>query len=132
MVAATPIRFFMDNCVPASVGRMLKAAGHEVTYLRDVIARDSPDPIVATLCDENDLVLVSLDKDFDQLHARAGVSKRRFKKLKRIKIACSEPHAAARVKAALSLIELEVAVARQSPDKRMIVEIGHTRISTIR
>jgi hypothetical protein len=33
---------------------------------------------------------------------------------------------------ALSLIEHEVEVSDQSADKRMIVEIGHTKISTIR
>ncbi len=132
MGAAAPISFFIDNCVPDSVGRALKAAGHQVVNLREVIAPDSPDQVVATLCDQNGLVLVSLDKDFDELHKRAGVSRRRFRKLRRIKIACDEPSAARRVQLALSLIEHEVVVADQRPDKRMIVEIGHTRITTVR
>jgi predicted nuclease of predicted toxin-antitoxin system len=132
MAGAGPIRFFLDNCVPESVGRVLEAAGHEVLRLRDHIAPNSPDEVVATLCDRNELVLVSLDKDFDSLHTRAGVSRRRYRKLRRIKIACSEPQAATRIKSALSLIEHEFAVSETSADKRMFIEIGHTRISTIR
>jgi predicted nuclease of predicted toxin-antitoxin system len=92
---------------------MLIAAGHKVTYLRDVIAPDSADPVVATLCDQNDLVLISLDKDFDQLHTRAGVSRKRFKKLRRVKIACTEPQAATRLSAALSLVEHEMEVSKR-------------------
>jgi len=132
MPAGAPIRFFLDNCVPDSVGRVLQDRGHQVTYLRDAIASNSPDQVVATLCDQTGMVLVSLDKDFDSLHARAGFSRRRFRRLRRIKISCDEPRAATRISAALSLIEHEVAVADQSADTRMIIEVGTTRISTIR
>lgn len=132
MPAGATLHFFIDNCVPDSVGRAATAAGHQVTHLRDVIASNSPDPVVATLCDQTGLILVSMDKDFDQLHSRIGIGRRRFRKLRRIKIACYEPQAAARFAVALSLIEHEAAVADQARDQRMIIEIGHTKISTIR
>jgi predicted nuclease of predicted toxin-antitoxin system len=41
------IKFFVDNCVPDSVGRVLQDAGHDVILLRESIAPDSPDLLVA-------------------------------------------------------------------------------------
>jgi hypothetical protein len=45
---------------------------------------------------------------------------------------CSEPSAPCRLEVALSLIEHEWAFAEQGSDARMIVEIGHTTVRTIR
>jgi hypothetical protein len=56
----------------------------------------------------------------------------RFKKLSRIGLKCAAPKAAARIKAALSLIEHEWSFAQNSSDKRMIIEIVETAIRTIR
>lgn len=80
----------------------------------------------------NDAVLVSHDSDFKTLAPRASVGQRRFRTLSRIGLKCSEPQAAARIKVAMSLIEHEWKVAQASADKRMIVEIGHSVIRTIR
>lgn len=80
----------------------------------------------------NEAVLVSLDSDFRSLAPRAGVGKARFRTLSRIGLRCSEPQAAARIKAALSLIVHEWEIAQASRDKRMIVEIGTSFIRIIR
>ena len=80
----------------------------------------------------NDAVLVSLDTDFKTLAPRAGVGKQRFRTLSRIGLKCSEPQAAKRIVAALSLIEHEWDLAQRSSDKRMIIEIGQTTIRSIR
>ena len=80
----------------------------------------------------NDAVLVSLDSDFKSLAPRAGVGRQRFRKLSRIGLKCSEPQAAKRITAAMSLIEHEWGLAQRSSDKRMIIEIGQTTIRTIR
>jgi len=53
------IKFFIDECVPDSVGKFLTASGHEVTYLRDVLPRGSPDPIVAAASEQSGAVLVT-------------------------------------------------------------------------
>jgi predicted nuclease of predicted toxin-antitoxin system len=118
--------------VPDSVGRVLAHAGHEVILLRQYLAPDSPDPLVAAVSQMNDAVLISLDGDFKSLAPRVGIGRRRFQRLSRIALRCSEPQAAGRVKAALSLIEHEWEVAQSSPDKRMILEIGTSYMRTIR
>ena len=111
---------------------MLVDAGHEVVLLRQQLAPDSPDPLVAAISQMNDAVLVSMDGDFRSLAPRAAIGRNRFRRLSRIALRCSEPRAAGRMKAAMSLIEHEWTVAQSSSDKRMIMEIGTTHIRTIR
>jgi predicted nuclease of predicted toxin-antitoxin system len=118
--------------VPGAVGRVLLEAGHEVILLRNQLAPDSPDPLVASVSEMNEAILVSHDKDFKTLAPRVGIGQRRFRRLSRIAIRCKEPQAANRIKAALSLIVHEWGVAQASSDKRMIVEVGHSSIRTIR
>lgn len=107
-------------------------AGHDVVLLREALVPNAPDPLVAAVAEMHGAVLVSLDADFRALAPRAGVGKRRFQRLSRIALRCSEPRAAGRIAAALSLIEHEWQVAQASSDKRMIVEIGDSVICTIR
>ena len=45
------IKFFVDNCVPDSVGRVLRDAGHDVILLRESIAPDSPDLLDRAIVD---------------------------------------------------------------------------------
>ena len=126
------LKFLTDNCVPDSVGRALAEAEHEVIRLRDILPTNSPDPIVATVAELNDAILVSFDKDFKGLAPRIGVGQQRFRKLSRIGFRCREPMAAQRILLALSLIEHEWQVAQASSDKRMIVHISETTIQTTR
>src|SRR4051812_32493294 len=124
-MAATPKpKFFTDQCVPDSVGRMLIAAGYAVERLREKLATDSPDQLVATYSEISGAVLISLDRDFKSLAPRIGIGQQRFRKLSRIGIRCDEPHAAERIKSALSLIEHEWERAQVTADKRMIIEVG--------
>ncbi len=58
------LRFFADHCVPTSVIRMLRDAGHEVLVLREHIPPDSDDTAVMAKAQELDAVLVSLNGDF--------------------------------------------------------------------
>jgi Domain of unknown function (DUF5615) len=118
--------------VPDSVGRALSEAGHEVVSLRQQLAPNSPDPLVAAVSEMNEAVLVSTDSDFRTLAPRAGIGRRRFQRLSRIALRCSEPQAAGRVQVAMSLVEHEWEIAQASADKRMIVEIGTSVIRTIR
>jgi predicted nuclease of predicted toxin-antitoxin system len=98
------IRFFLDHCVPDSVSHVLRDAGHEVVLLRERIAPDSPDPLVAAVSELNGAVLVSLDSDFKSLAPRVPRGKRqRFRKLSRIGLRCKAPRCAQRISATLSL-----------------------------
>ena len=133
MAARPTIRFFIDHCVPDSVGRALRDAGYDVILLRERIAPDSPDPLVAAVSEMNGAVLVSLDSDFKRLAPRVPKGQRqRFRKLSRIGLRCKAPRCAQRLIATLSLIEHEWMVAQESADKRMIVDIGESYIRSIR
>jgi predicted nuclease of predicted toxin-antitoxin system len=118
--------------VPDSVGHALRQGGHEVILLREQLAPDSPDPLIAAVSEMNNAVLVSLDGDFKSIAPRIAIGRRRFSRLSRIALRCSEPQAAARIRAALSLIEHEWKVAQASRDKRMIIEIGTSVIRILR
>jgi predicted nuclease of predicted toxin-antitoxin system len=58
------LRFFADHCVPNSVVRALRDAGHEVTILKDSLPCDSNDRAVIGKANELNAILVSLDADF--------------------------------------------------------------------
>lgn len=58
------LRFFIDHCVPDSIIRALRGAGHEVLRLRDFIPCNSPDSVVIGKAQELDCILVSLNGDF--------------------------------------------------------------------
>ena len=55
------LKFFADHCVPGSVIRILREAGHEVLRLGDYIPVDSPDPLVISKAQELDAIILSLD-----------------------------------------------------------------------
>ncbi len=63
------LRFFADQCVPASVVRALRDGVHEVLVLRDVIPPSSLDPLVIAKAQEMDAILVSLNGDFSDIVA---------------------------------------------------------------
>ena len=133
MAVRLTIRFFIDHCVPDSVGSALRDAGHEVILLRERIAPDSPDPLVAAVSEMSGAVLISLDSDFRRLAPRVPKGERqRFRRLSRIGLRCKAPRCARRLTSALSLIEHEWTLAQASADKRMIMDIGETYIRTIR
>src|SRR5215470_16869984 len=95
------LKFLTDNYVPDSVGRVLVEAGHEVILLRKILPTNSPDPLVASVAEINQAILVSFDKDFRTLAPRMGIGKQRFRKLSRIGFRCDKPQAARRLKIAL-------------------------------
>ena len=100
--------------------------------MRRILPTNSPDPLVASVAEINEAILVSFDKDFRTLAPRIGIGEQRFRKLSRIGFRCDEPQAAQRLKLALPLIEFEWTAAQETSDKRIIVEIGPTYIRTIR
>ena len=126
------IRFFLDNCVPDSVGKVLSAAGHHVIYQRDVIAKDAPDILVALASAANEAVLVTFDKDHKAIASRFSVSNRKLKTLSRIDFRCTEPQAARRIEAGPSLIEAEWLLAQKASDRRLFIEIQSAAFKTNR
>ena len=124
----------LDNNVPDSVAAVFERHGHSVVRLREVLLTDSPDPVVAAASEEMGAVLVSADSDFrKQIAPRIPKgSKARFRKLSRIALRCNPPQSAQRIAKAMSLIEAELEIAQNSPDKRMLIAIGNSYIRTER
>ena len=126
------MRFFLDHGVPASVGNFLVAAGHEVIILKDALAPDSKDPVVALTAAENAAVLISFDRDFRAIAGRLGVSNKRLRKLSRIQMRCKEPEGVRRLKEAMKFIEHEWEIAQTKSDKRIFIEILGLGLKTVR
>ena len=106
---------------------MLVQHGHEAVFIRDYVPPGWPDPLVATVAQELDAVLVSFDGDFQLIAPRIPKGHRqRFQKLSRIWLRRSEPQAAKRLEVALSLVVSEYGLAR--PMRRC--ERGLRRVSS--
>jgi predicted nuclease of predicted toxin-antitoxin system len=115
----------LDQNVPDSVAPVFEEHGHEVIFLRDILPTDSPDQVVADVSETEGAVLVSCDRDFRRIAPRIPEGqRRRFARLSRISLECSEPQAANRVRVAMSFIEAEYAIAQEANDPRMIVTIS--------
>ena len=127
------LRLLLDQNVPDSVAAVFIEYGHEVHLLREVLLPDSPDPIVAAVSEENGWILVSCDKDFRSIAPRVPKGMRtRFRGLSRISLDCNEPQAAQRVRAAISLVEIEYQIAMESEDRRLFITIQNSGIKTHR
>ncbi|OKH23925.1 DUF5615 family PIN-like protein [Chroogloeocystis siderophila] len=58
------LKFFLDHCVPTSIGQALQDNGYKVLVLKDHIPINSPDEIVIAKAQELGAILVSLNGDF--------------------------------------------------------------------
>jgi predicted nuclease of predicted toxin-antitoxin system len=101
-------------------------------FLREKIATNTPDPLVAAVAEANDAILVSLDADFRKLARRYGVAGRRFRNLSLIKLSCRESRAAGRLQDAMTLIYHEWEYIGAHRDRRLFIEIGDNVIRTVR
>ena len=129
------MRFLVDQCVPESVARTLENHGHEVIRLRERIAPDSPDSLVAAVSEANDAILVTMDGDFRKIASSHGVGSRRYRRLSLLRFEkCRESRAARRLEAAMSLIlhEWEFGRENRPAERRMYVVIMEATIRTHR
>jgi predicted nuclease of predicted toxin-antitoxin system len=127
------LRLLLDHNVPDSVADVFRERGHIVQLVREILPTDSPDQLIATVSEEDGAVLVSCDRDFKLIAPRIPRGSRsRFRRLSRISLECSEPQAAQRVKAAMSLIEAEYEISQSSGDGRMFIVIQNHGIKTHR
>lgn len=108
MTPKLPIPFFTDNDVEDAVGEFLLDSGYAVQRLRDVMLRNSPDPIVDATCRENGLVLITHNyKHFRRIAHELRRSGIPLKPLCRIDMECHQMEAVERLKSLLPVIEAE-------------------------
>lgn len=128
------LRFALDEGAPNSVGRILEANGHKVTYLNqgNLVPRGTNDTFVCAFAVLNNLILVAIDGDMRTAAKRYGVSNRMFARLNLLKLSCLETEAMSRTEATLSFIEHEWHIAESKEGRRLFVEIGTSIIKSYR
>ena len=132
MARRPKIPFFTDQNVADSAGNYLLKCGHKLTRLRECMATDTRDPLVALACANGGHVLVSHDNDFKQIAKKLNITKRQYRlKLHRLHLKCSEPYAAKRISEALALIESEWLIAKRR-NEPMVIEIHDRAIRILR
>jgi predicted nuclease of predicted toxin-antitoxin system len=118
------MRLLIDENVPASVADVFRIRGHHVEFVRDVLPCGTQDPIVARIGDRLSAIVVTWDRDFDQLVRRVPEgNKAAFRRLGRITFSCSEVEGARLLESWIDHIELHYTKAQTNPDVRMIVQI---------
>jgi predicted nuclease of predicted toxin-antitoxin system len=126
------MRFFLDEGVTVSAGRVLEAAGHEVIFFdRSGLLKGSDDPIVCIAAEANDAILVAHDNDMKTLARGHGITPPRFRTLNLLQLLCREATSPARISEAMSLIEHEW-IKGEGRERRLHVVIGDTMIRTYR
>ena len=92
------MRFFLDNDVPVSVGKMLAAHGHHWwTAAEAGMADESQDDNLSVYSASKDAVLVTLDKEFMRRRRQNAIGRH-------VRLRCSEPEAAATLEAHLAQV----------------------------
>lgn len=120
--------FMLDENVPQDVADMLIEQGHEAEFIREYVVPGSPDQVVATASEELEAILVSFDGDFETISPRIPKGqRRRFRKLSRIWMRCSEPQAAQRLLKALDFVGREFDLTTPSSPMRLTVSASYLR-----
>lgn len=118
------IDFLLDNNVPESVGRWLDNEGtHTVVRVREQLMHDATDDQIAAMADENDLVIITWDRDFRRylpqvLQAQPGGVSGGV-----VRIRTREENAATRVADTLDLVEFHFGDAR-ARNVRLRLDLG--------
>jgi predicted nuclease of predicted toxin-antitoxin system len=82
------VRFFLDNDVPVSVGRMLRQRGHKCwTAAEAGLADEGQDDNLSVYADVREAVLITLDREFTMRRRRNPIGRH-------VRLSCDEPEAA--------------------------------------
>jgi predicted nuclease of predicted toxin-antitoxin system len=118
----------LDENVPQDLADMLNGQGHKAEFIRDYVPSGSPDPVVATLSQELEAILLSFDGDFEVISPRIPKGQRkRFRKLSRIWMRCGEPQAAKRLRSVLPFVTDEYALTRPNAPMRLTIGLSYLR-----
>jgi len=119
----------IDENVPHSVAQVFIDRGHDVRFVRDLLAAGSPDPVVAVVGDRLSAIVVTWDQDFDLLVRRIPEGNRtRFRRLGRISFRCNEVQGRVLLERWIEMIEFHYSRAVTESDIRMIVQIQENAV----
>ena len=125
-------RVLLDEGVPVSVGKAFESRGYQAILHGDVLAPGVSDFRVAAAAITASAVLIAIDNDMKRIAGRYGSADPKYARLNLIKIGCSEPRAASRIRQAMSLTELEWRFVCEKAARRLYLEIGPHYIKTFR
>ena len=118
------MRLLIDENVPLSIAKFFKERGHEVLHVRDLLPAGTPDPVLATIGDRLSAIIVTWDRDFDNLVRRIpDGNKARFRRLGRITFSCNAANARALIEKWITSVEFHYSQAIDDSDIRMMVQI---------
>ncbi|MGK2961841.1 MAG: DUF5615 family PIN-like protein [Gemmatimonadaceae bacterium] len=119
----------IDENVPLSVAKLFIARGHDVRFVRDLLAAGSADPVVAAIGDRLSAIVVTWDRDFERLVSRMPEGNRtRFRRLGRISFRCNEVKGRQLLEKWIEMIEFQYERALSGADFRMMVQIQESGI----
>ena len=119
----------IDENVPASVASLFKDRGHDVMLVADLFPAGSPDPVIAAIADRMGAIVVTWDRDFEQLVRRVPAGNRaQFRRLGRISFRCNEARGRRLLERWIDMVEFHYERAREQPDFRMIVQIQESGV----
>ena len=114
----------IDENVPRSVAKVFADRGHEVRQVIDILLPGTPDPVIAAVGDRLSAIVVTWDRDFEELVERIpSANKGKLRRLGRISFRCNEARGAPLLGRWIEHIELHHAKAALDHDIRMIVQI---------
>ena len=121
------IRFLTDENVPADVTEFLRDRGHEVIQVGDNLAKGSPDVALLAVAELQGLVVITFDRDFNDLIRQlpAGNRSRVERGAGRISLRCMEHEARGRIEHLIEVIEFHYEFA-QAQGHRFIMQISRT------
>jgi predicted nuclease of predicted toxin-antitoxin system len=67
------VKFLIDECLPARLAQLLRAAGHDCSHVYELGLGGQPDEHIMARADHDDRILISADTDFGELLANAPV-----------------------------------------------------------
>lgn len=132
MPADPPIRFLIDENVPAGVGAFLRDRGHDVFPVGAYLAKGSPDQLLTVAAELEGMVVITFDRDFKQLVRQLPRGSRgRFERgTGRISLALEEPQALSRIWDLIETIEFLYRQANRSGN-RFVLQVSATSMTVV-
>lgn len=123
------MKFLADHCLNEHVARALEGYGHEVTRLRDIMAADTEDILVAQTALNGGLILITHDDDFRaQQRDFNRRTRKAYDEVHLLLIADLGPNTVGRLAEVMESVEFEFRLADKAK-RRFFVEIALRRIT---